>query len=184
MVCWNKRLSKIQHVIAFVGEFIYRLNSGIRNRHNFFLRPIYIFQKVLSDSVNHADSEDVKVFVRFSENTILKFFTNFWKCVGGADTRGCFILKITQCVDLITLVILIYKLAVVIWFRPNPRNFNPRRPPQRYWYQKMCNFIAHLLSNVRSLPEDVNLPKRLRKSLKIDFRFSNPRKLIRVWHRF
>ena len=56
---------------------IARLNSRIRNRHNFFLRPIYIFQKVLSDSVNHADSRDKKVFVRFSGNTILKFFTNF-----------------------------------------------------------------------------------------------------------
>ena len=90
---------------------IHRLNSGIRNRHNFFLRPIYIFQKVLSDSVNHADSGDIKVFVRFPGNTILKIFTNFWKCVGGADIRGCFILKITQCVDLITLVILIYKIS-------------------------------------------------------------------------
>ena len=40
---------------------MHRLNSGIRNRHNFFLWPIYLFQKVVTDSVNHADSGDIKV---------------------------------------------------------------------------------------------------------------------------
>ena len=54
-----------------------RLNSGIRNRYNFFLWPIYIFQKVVSDSANHADSGDIKVFVLFTGNMILKILLRF-----------------------------------------------------------------------------------------------------------
>ena len=41
-------------------------------------------------------------------------------------------------------------------------------------------FIAHLLVNVKSLPEHALLLKRPRKSLKVDFLGSVPRKLVRV----
>ena len=51
-----------------------------------------------------------------------------------------------------------------------------------YWYQKMWNFFAHLLIYVKNLSDDFRPPKHLRKSLRIDFRFSLPRKLIRVWY--
>ena len=60
---------------------IFRLNSGIRNRYNFFMRFFekfeYLFQKIGSDSVNHAISWDIKVLVQFPGNSIVKFFTNF-----------------------------------------------------------------------------------------------------------
>ena len=39
----------------------------------------------------------------------------------------------------------------------------------------MWNFLAHLLIYATSLPENVHLPKRLRKSLKIYFQFSEHR---------
>ena len=54
-----------------------RLNSGNNNPQNFFLRAIFLFQKMGTDSVNHADSRDIKVLVSFPGNSILKFFTNF-----------------------------------------------------------------------------------------------------------
>ena len=59
-----------------------------------------------TDSVNNADSGDIKSFVQFPWNLILKF----WNCVGGTHMRGYFILKITEYVNLITAVILIYKM--------------------------------------------------------------------------
>ena len=84
MEFWNmKRLFKMSKLVVIISqkywsslniiwltfmqcEFsikaICRLNSGVWNRYNFFLRPIYIFQKVVSDSVIHADSGDIEVF--------------------------------------------------------------------------------------------------------------------------
>ena len=76
-----------------------RLYFGIRNRQNSFLWTIYIFKKVES------------VLVQFPGNTILKILLRFWNCVGCGRMRGCFILKIIQCDDLFTLVILIYKIG-------------------------------------------------------------------------
>ena len=38
-----------------------RLNSGIRNRHNFFSVGDFLFQKIETDSVNLADSGDIKI---------------------------------------------------------------------------------------------------------------------------
>ena len=54
-----------------------RLNSGNKNPQNVFLGAIFLFQKTGTDSVNHADSGDIKVLVSFPGNSILKFFTNF-----------------------------------------------------------------------------------------------------------
>ena len=97
---------------------MHRLNSGIRNRHNFFLWPIYLFQKVVTDSVNHADSGDIKVFVQFPGNSISKILQNFWKCVGGAYMRGCSILKITKNVSFITLDISICEIRGIYLTSP------------------------------------------------------------------
>ena len=59
--------------------FITRLNSGIKNRLNFLAWAIYIFQKVVSDSVNHADSEDIKILIQFPGKSIFENFAQFLK---------------------------------------------------------------------------------------------------------
>ena len=87
-----------------------RLNSGNRNRQNFSRIAIFIFQKTGNDLVSNADSGDIKIMVQFPGNPILKFFLQFSNCVGGTYMRGCFILKINQCVYLIMRIILIYKI--------------------------------------------------------------------------
>ena len=50
-----------------------RLNSGNRNGYNFFVFAIFIFQKSENDSVNYADSGDIKILVQFPGSSILKF---------------------------------------------------------------------------------------------------------------
>ena len=55
----------------------------------------------------------------------------------------------------------------------------PYSPPRRHWYQKMWNFIAHLLIHNRNLSHHFSLLKHPRKSAKMDFRCSVPRKLVR-----
>ena len=77
----------IMHVNALTGhriydiesmsQIIFRLNSGNKNPQNFFLGAIFLFKKKGTDSVNHADSGDIKVLVSFPGNSILKFFTIF-----------------------------------------------------------------------------------------------------------
>ena len=47
------------YLIGFQILDILRLNSGIRNRYNFFLWAIFLFQKIGNESVNHADSGDI-----------------------------------------------------------------------------------------------------------------------------
>ena len=86
---------------------INRLNSGIRNWHNFFLWSIFIYQKLVADPVSHANSGDIKVFVQFP----LKLWLRFWNCVDCGHMRGCFIVQITR---------------ILNWFSLNPRNFKPR----------------------------------------------------------
>ena len=56
-----------------------RLNSGIKNRLNFLAWAIYIFQQVVSDSVNHADSEDIKILIQFPGKSIFENFAQFLK---------------------------------------------------------------------------------------------------------
>ena len=58
---------------------IVRLNSGIKNRLNFLAWAIYIFQQVVSDSVNHADSEDIKILIQFPGKSIFENFAQFLK---------------------------------------------------------------------------------------------------------
>ena len=76
------------------------LNSGVRDRHNFSLRAILLFQKTGTDSVYHVNSGDIKNLVLnlCSGNQILKFWLFFLNCVGGAQMRGCLTPKFTQCV--------------------------------------------------------------------------------------
>ena len=81
-----------------------RLNSGNKNCHNFFIQANFKYLNIGSDSVDHDESGDTKVFVQFRGNSILKISLRFWNYVGCGHMRGCFILKITQCVYLITLV--------------------------------------------------------------------------------
>ena len=73
-----KRMSK---------KIILRLNSGNRNRHNFFMLAILTLKKTATDSVNHADSGDINILVQFPGNSILKFWVKFWNCVVGTDMR-------------------------------------------------------------------------------------------------
>ena len=156
-----------------------RLNSGIRNRHNFFVWAIFLFENFGTDSVNYADSGDIKLLVWFPGSSILKFSIIFWKCVGCAQMRGCNILKIAQCVDLITPVIFIRKIRGTYLILPKPTQFQPTLfpffvrffiqnhifPPP-HWYPKMqkWNFLAHLLIRVKSLSHPVPMPKRPRSS--------------------
>jgi len=91
---WEKKI-KIQRRLLGIS----RLNSGRRNLHNFFLWAIFLFSKNGNESVNHADSGYIKLFVQFPGNSILKISLRFWNCVGCIDMRGRFILKIAQCVS-------------------------------------------------------------------------------------
>ena len=70
------------------------------------MSTFFSFQKTETDSVNQADSGDTKILVQFPGNPILKFLLKFSNCVGGTHVRGYFNLKIIQCANLITLVIL------------------------------------------------------------------------------
>ena len=49
-----------------------RLNSGIKNRDNFFALAIFLIQKVGTNSVICADSGDIKISVQFPGNSFLK----------------------------------------------------------------------------------------------------------------
>ena len=40
--------------------------------------------------MNHVDSGDIKVFVQFAGNSILKISLRFWNCVGCGHMRGYF----------------------------------------------------------------------------------------------
>ena len=46
-----------------LGRKMDRLNSGIKNRNNFFAWAIFLIQKVGTNSVIYADSGDIKILV-------------------------------------------------------------------------------------------------------------------------
>ena len=56
---------------------ISRLNSGKGNRHNFFVRPNFLFWKIGIKSVNNAHSEDINILVQFPGNSNLKLTQKF-----------------------------------------------------------------------------------------------------------
>ena len=149
----------------------------------FFLNERLILKKIEIDSMNCADSGVNQFLVRFPRTSILEFSANFWKCVGGA--------YLTEILSIIFPTSWAGKTYRFLWFKVNPRNFNPckidfrvviyciaffhvdSRPRDKY--QKMWYFPAHLLIYVKSLSQDVHLPKRLRISSKVDFRCSVPK---------
>ena len=55
--------------------------QGIGIGITFYVRD-FIFLKTATYSVNHADSEDIRILVQFPGNSILKFWVKFWNCVG------------------------------------------------------------------------------------------------------
>ena len=61
---------------------------------NFFEKSIFGYSKFGNESVDHADSEDIKILVQFPGNSILKFLLPFRKCVGCVNMRGRFRIKI------------------------------------------------------------------------------------------
>ena len=106
-------------------SLIGRLNSGIKNRNNFFAWAIFLIQKVGTNSVIYADSGDINILAQFPRNSILKIFQNFWKCVGGIYMRGCLILKIAQSVQLFILINFIYKIRGIHLISCQPTQFQP-----------------------------------------------------------
>ena len=50
-----------------------RLNSGIKNRYDFFIHTIFVFPIISTYSVNHAESWDIKSLIKFPGNSDLKF---------------------------------------------------------------------------------------------------------------
>ena len=87
------------------------------------MSTIFHFRKTEIDSVHQADSGDIKILVQFPGNPILKFLLNFLNYVGGTHMRGCFKLKITQSLYLITLVILTRKIKGNYLISPSPTQF-------------------------------------------------------------
>ena len=51
---------------------MHRLNSGIKNRNNFFVWAIFLIQKVGTNSVIYVDCGDIKILIEFPGNSILK----------------------------------------------------------------------------------------------------------------
>ena len=122
--CWGRSDFFLSFHHSSVGWI-----PGLRIAITFLFRRILDIHAVESDSVNHADSGDIKLLVQFLGKTILKFSLRFRNCVGFVHIRGYFILKTTQYVQLFILVIFIniyMAQGVFIWFYVNPRNHNPR----------------------------------------------------------
>ena len=57
--------------------YISRLNSGNKNRHNFFIQGNFKYLNIGSDSVDHDESGDTKVYFQFRGNSILKISLRF-----------------------------------------------------------------------------------------------------------
>ena len=86
---------------------------------------MFLFQKSGTDLVNCADSRDIKLLVQFPGNSILRFLSNFQNCVGDTRMRGCFILKITDCVNIMIAVNLICENKETPLILPQPTQFQP-----------------------------------------------------------
>ena len=56
---------------------ISRLNSGIKNRNNFFVWQFFSIQKIGTDSVNQADFGDIGILIQFPGKSILKLSLGF-----------------------------------------------------------------------------------------------------------
>ena len=49
---------------------IARLNSENKNEYNFFVFAIFVFQKPRNDTVNNADSGDIKIFQEIGSSLV------------------------------------------------------------------------------------------------------------------
>ena len=119
-----RELDKKFYIPRFV--VIHWITSNIqifKNRHNFFLWAIFLVSKIEIESVNHPDPGDIQLFVQFPGNSFLEISLWFWNCVGCVHMRGRYILEITQCVCLITLVILICDIGGTYLISHQPTQF-------------------------------------------------------------
>ena len=66
-----------------------------------------------------ADTGNIQISLKFRGNLIWRFLSNFRNCVGNAQIRGRLIPKITQCVNLVTVVPIYMKKKFRSFFR-NP----------------------------------------------------------------
>jgi len=124
-------------------------------------------------------------------------FCQFFEIAWAAPRSVSFIQNITQCVNLITPVIFIYNIRDIYFILPQPTQFQPTQflffgrffhlksyvphlAPGRNWYQKMGILLRICWLMFKSLPGDAHLLKRPRKNLKIDYRCSVHRKLVRA----
>ena len=48
----------------------------------------------VSDSVNDAESNDIKILTTFPASSILKIWMKIYNCVGSAKMRGRFFMKV------------------------------------------------------------------------------------------
>ena len=112
--------------------------------------------------------------------------------MGASLMRGCSPPKIANCVNLFLLVIFIYIIRDTYLILPQPTQFqifgfffhlkpySHRHSPRQHLYQKMQNFLSHLIIYLKSLPHPAPLAKRPRKNSKVNFRRWAPRKKVRV----
>ena len=108
------------------SEFKARLNSGIRNRHVFFLWAFFYFKKTGNESVNHSDSQHIKIMGQFPGNSILKICKIFENAWVASICVGVWFSKSPRVFNFLRWSISYIKQGVFIWFHVNPRNFNPR----------------------------------------------------------
>jgi len=161
----------------------------------FFIQAIFKYLNIGSDSVNHDESGDIKFFVQFPGNSILKISLGFWNCVGCVHMRGRFIFKITHCVDFIAPVILICKIRGTYLISHQPTKFQPTKfqifgrffmqnhicPTflRIFWYiWKVCRIMStypNVYAKVKKLISDVQFPGNCSslKSLKMFFKLYN-----------
>ena len=95
-----------------------RLNSGTRSRHYFFILTSFLYRNIQSDSVDHTESGDIKVFVHFPGNSILKLrgLRPYAWVVNSQNYPMCIFM----------LVILICEIGGTYLISHQPTQFNPR----------------------------------------------------------
>ena len=54
-------ITNIVETFSEIVQIMDRLNPGIKDRHNFFLCAIFLFQKIGTNSVNHTVSGYIKM---------------------------------------------------------------------------------------------------------------------------
>ena len=120
-----------------------RLNYKIENRNNFFVSAFGPNFGAIPWEI------DFNIFVRILKLRGLRSYA--WVFYSQNYKMCCKTYAISTSV--------IFNFSSVFHSKP----YFPNRPQGRHWYQKMWNFLAHLLIHVKSLPHPAPLPKRPRK---------------------